>query len=406
MRKFTTGATRDSDETKYDFEGFLSPAVLRWFAKYMHTHRVQADGSLRDSDNWQKGIPKDAYMKSMTRHFMDVWSLHRGETADETMEEALPALLFNIMGYMFETLKAEQQLFNTIRDLEDLSAKLEKLPVEFSDGHGEYPDSYKVTLSNGDAITATVSGDNVTTNYEKANFHGVDFEPEMELAERIMDEDRDILSRLEDNLSPRAMQNAWDNRNSPVKLEPDYPRDPRVVEAMREAMSPTKKPGSVLKPFQPDENGSLILPDGEYQIIEGQFYPYVGLSGSGWKLIVPGEDNKLGLTDGVYKLQLGKVYRADDVCIPGGKVEEGYQRDIYGRITKLEEEPRYPNPLPEQGYGQGLYAPYDAALYGLSRLDGSEVLGLPSEWTPGKVQSVAAEVSSLSNGKTPVQGTK
>jgi hypothetical protein len=69
VRTFSTGATRDTDEGKLDFEGFLSPTVLKAFAEYMHEKRKMPDGSLRDSDNWQRGIPVDAYMKSMWRHF-------------------------------------------------------------------------------------------------------------------------------------------------------------------------------------------------------------------------------------------------------------------------------------------------------------------------------------------------
>lgn len=111
MREFETGATRDNETDKLDYEGFLSPVVLRRFAEYMHKHRVQADGTLRDSDNWQKGMPLDVYMKSMFRHFMDVWRIHRdnalpGRTdPDIELEEALCALLFNVMGYLYETLK-------------------------------------------------------------------------------------------------------------------------------------------------------------------------------------------------------------------------------------------------------------------------------------------------------------
>ena len=102
MRKFASGATRDSDETKLDYEGFLSPLVLRRFAEYMHQHRLQADGKLRDSDNWQKGIPLDAYMKSGWRHFMDWWACHR---ASQDPAEALCALLFNVQGYLHEILR-------------------------------------------------------------------------------------------------------------------------------------------------------------------------------------------------------------------------------------------------------------------------------------------------------------
>jgi hypothetical protein len=110
MRQFDTGATRDTDVDKYDYEGFLHPSVLEAYAAYMHKNRVQADGKLRDSDNWQKGIPKDAYMKSMFRHFMDVWKAHRGVPGDNAdMVENLSALLFNVMGYMYEELREERQ---------------------------------------------------------------------------------------------------------------------------------------------------------------------------------------------------------------------------------------------------------------------------------------------------------
>lgn len=105
MRQFGTGATRDACDDKYDFEGFLSPEVLEMFASYMHKHRKQADGNLRDSDNWQKGIPKDAYMKSAFRHFMDWWKQHRGLPGQDKLEESLSALMFNVMGYMFEVIR-------------------------------------------------------------------------------------------------------------------------------------------------------------------------------------------------------------------------------------------------------------------------------------------------------------
>lgn len=106
MRKFDTGATRDSDENKPDYEGFLSPLVLVRYGEYMMKHQVQADGDLRSSDNWQHGIPKDAYMKSMLRHVMDLWLFHRGHAGRETLEDALCAILFNAMGYLHEELKS------------------------------------------------------------------------------------------------------------------------------------------------------------------------------------------------------------------------------------------------------------------------------------------------------------
>lgn len=112
MREFKTGATRDTDAGKNDYEGFYSPLVVEAFGDYMNKHRIQADGKLRDSDNWQKGIPKDAYMKSLWRHFLDAWFIHRGykridkQTGEElTMKEVLCAILFNVQGYLFEILR-------------------------------------------------------------------------------------------------------------------------------------------------------------------------------------------------------------------------------------------------------------------------------------------------------------
>ena len=103
VRTFKSGATRDTDQGKLDYEGFLSPQVLKRFAEYMHKNRVQSDGSYRDSDNWQLGIDKQAYMKSMFRHFMSVWEAHRGSGGD--IQEDLCALMFNVMGYLFEELR-------------------------------------------------------------------------------------------------------------------------------------------------------------------------------------------------------------------------------------------------------------------------------------------------------------
>jgi hypothetical protein len=114
MRTFDTGATRDGDADKLDYEGFLSPLVLRRYAEYMHKHRKQADGNLRDADNWQKGMPRAAYMKSLWRHFMEVWSGWRkvinamggrtGPFTEPELQEALCAVLFNVMGLLHELL--------------------------------------------------------------------------------------------------------------------------------------------------------------------------------------------------------------------------------------------------------------------------------------------------------------
>jgi len=112
MRQFETGATRDNEGNKLDYEGFLSPAVLVRYAKYMHRHRKQANGKLRASDNWQKGIPIDVYMKSIFRHFMDIWLHHRHKSYlsnSGDIEESLCAEMFNVMGMLHEILKENKE---------------------------------------------------------------------------------------------------------------------------------------------------------------------------------------------------------------------------------------------------------------------------------------------------------
>ena len=135
MRTFETGATRDTDEDKPDYEGFLSPEVLATFGRYMHRHRMQADGKLRDSDNWQRGIPADAYMKSAWRHFMDWWWAHRhgGEAT-----EALCALLFNAMGYLHEEL-ASGKGPDYERLMEENLRKRDNLGVGWAAPHESFP---------------------------------------------------------------------------------------------------------------------------------------------------------------------------------------------------------------------------------------------------------------------------
>jgi len=110
IRRFAGGATRDTDLDKLDYEGFFSPIVLQRYAQYLHKHRVQSDGQLRGSDNWQKGISPQVYMKSHIRHLMSIWLIHRGfEAFDEKgnkidLEEALCADIFNSMGHLYEIL--------------------------------------------------------------------------------------------------------------------------------------------------------------------------------------------------------------------------------------------------------------------------------------------------------------
>lgn len=107
IRTFASGANRDTDQDKYEYAGYLSPLVLQRFGAYMTKNRHLADGTLRASDNWQKGIPKAVYEQSLWRHVIDWWSLHRGwkGVATQDIEEALCGVMFNAMGFLHEVLK-------------------------------------------------------------------------------------------------------------------------------------------------------------------------------------------------------------------------------------------------------------------------------------------------------------
>jgi hypothetical protein len=104
IRTFATGATRDTDSNKLDYDGFLCPLVLERYAEYMHANRKMADGSMRDSSNWKAGIPQDVYRKSGWRHFFSFWKHCLSGNKPLAIVDAC-GILFNIMGWMHEELK-------------------------------------------------------------------------------------------------------------------------------------------------------------------------------------------------------------------------------------------------------------------------------------------------------------
>lgn len=108
LRTFTTGATRDTTEGKHEPWGFTSALVEKRFCQYMDAHRVQSDGGLRDSDNWKKGIPLDAYYHSLSRHIQDLRLHFEGfnyEAREGSLEEVLCSVLFNVQGMLHEVIK-------------------------------------------------------------------------------------------------------------------------------------------------------------------------------------------------------------------------------------------------------------------------------------------------------------
>lgn len=123
MRNFESGATRDNDTGKLDYEGFLSPLVLKRYAEYLNKHRTQSDGKLRDSDNWQGLFGEkhfDVCMKSALRHFVDWWMEHREGSGSETgIEEAICAVMFNAQAYLFKILKDNKAAEEIIKKYSD-----------------------------------------------------------------------------------------------------------------------------------------------------------------------------------------------------------------------------------------------------------------------------------------------
>lgn len=112
MRTFDTGATRDNATGKLEYARFLDVRVLRRFAEYMHVHRQQKDGVLREPDNWKKGIARRAYVDSLYRHAQDLLELYdygecvRPETGEPVeLQETICAILFNAMGLLYEILR-------------------------------------------------------------------------------------------------------------------------------------------------------------------------------------------------------------------------------------------------------------------------------------------------------------
>ena len=110
VRSFDTGATRSADAGRYDPEAFMSPIVIERFCEYMQANRVQPDGTVRDGDNWQKGIPQATYVKGLWRHTLHLWTRMRGYVVQDpkaarNSEEDLCAIIFNANGLLFELLK-------------------------------------------------------------------------------------------------------------------------------------------------------------------------------------------------------------------------------------------------------------------------------------------------------------
>lgn len=114
LRQFSTGATRDTAEGKLDYVRALSPIVLERYVQYLAKHREQPDGSLRDFDNWKKGLPIDESLSSLGRHLIDVWKMLQGFKAFDNhgecnIDDTLCAIIFNASTMLHERLIKQQK---------------------------------------------------------------------------------------------------------------------------------------------------------------------------------------------------------------------------------------------------------------------------------------------------------
>ena len=146
MRSFDTGATRDTGEGKLDYEGFFSPVFMEQFAKYMNMHRLQSDGKLRDSDNWQKGIPTDVCIKSLYRHFMETWKEHRGWETEGGYLAGLMGMTFNIQMMTLNYIKEHgMQDFDGEEPTPEMAERKKKLAKK--DAVRDYNEAMAIHLS-------------------------------------------------------------------------------------------------------------------------------------------------------------------------------------------------------------------------------------------------------------------
>lgn len=96
IREFESGATRSDNSNKRDVIGFTSAIADKLYCDYMHKHRVQADGTLRASDNYKKGMPKKAIIESKGRHDLDLRLIYEGYKARGDELDTLCSLRFAI----------------------------------------------------------------------------------------------------------------------------------------------------------------------------------------------------------------------------------------------------------------------------------------------------------------------
>lgn len=97
IRKFDSGAVRDSDKNKESYVETISWVAFRRYSQYM-TGKKNKYGA----GNFKKGIPIESYEESLVRHLVKYLS-NKYENEDlEKNEDHLSAIIFNTFGIMHE----------------------------------------------------------------------------------------------------------------------------------------------------------------------------------------------------------------------------------------------------------------------------------------------------------------
>lgn len=112
MRSFESGTIRDTSEGKLDYYKALSPIVTRGYVEYLGRHRTMPDGSVRDWDNWKKGMPDEVCMSSLVRHTKDLELVMDGFEAEDNhgpcnKKDLLYAIMFNASAILHQELESE-----------------------------------------------------------------------------------------------------------------------------------------------------------------------------------------------------------------------------------------------------------------------------------------------------------
>ena len=107
IQTFDSGATRTSEDGRLSYVRGLSSVVLRRYLQYLAKHRKQADGSMREFDNWKQGIPMRRSFDGLGRHFFTLWLLMEGldiydDSGQEDIQDVLCAIMFNTMSMLHQ----------------------------------------------------------------------------------------------------------------------------------------------------------------------------------------------------------------------------------------------------------------------------------------------------------------